>query len=143
MRRLLPTFRAAAVAVLLPGSALAFHLKLLRSDPAEDAVLARPPAAVRLWFSQRAEAAVTRVRLVGPRGTVALGGVERYEAAAEGEVPRMPTRPGRAPDAPVGAAVRGAMPPGPYTLEWRTMSADGHPVSGRVAFRVAPPAPAR
>jgi methionine-rich copper-binding protein CopC len=128
-----------AAAALVPGVALAFHLKLLRSDPAEGAVLTAAPQTVRLWFSQRAEAAVTRVRLVGPRGEIALGAAQRAPAPPEAEVPRMPTRPGREPEPPLVVPVRGAMPAGTYTVEWRTMAGDGHPVSGRVSFRLAAP----
>jgi methionine-rich copper-binding protein CopC len=140
MLRLINPLRSSlAAAALVPGAALAFHLKLLRSDPAENAVLATPPKAVRLWFSQRAEASVTRVRLVGPGGTVALGTAQRAAAAPADEVPRMPTRPGREPDdAAIVVPVRGPMPAGAYTVEWRTMAGDGHPVSGRLSFRLAP-----
>lgn len=146
MRRLIPSVPAPyAAAALLPGLALLFHLKLLRSDPADAAVLATAPTAVRLWFSQRAEVAVTRVQLVGPRGPVALGTLARAEAAAAsaGEVPRMPLRPGHVAEEAVVVPVRGPMPPGAYTITWRTMAADGHPVSGRVAFRVGAPAGSR
>jgi hypothetical protein len=129
-----------AAVALVPGAALFVHLRLLGSDPAADAVLPRPPAAVRLRFSQRAEVAVTRVRLVGPNGPVALGPVERADVAAAraSEIRRTPAGPTRGDDA-VAVPIRGAMPPGAYTVEWRTMAADGHPVAGRVAFRVAAP----
>jgi methionine-rich copper-binding protein CopC len=129
MRRLPPVTARLAALALVPGVALALHLRLLGSEPGDGTVLARPPAQVRLVFSQRAEVAVTRLRLVGPAGAVALGAPQRG-AAAPGA--------GRQ-DAAVTAAVRGPMPPGAYALEWRTMAADGHPVAGRVAFRVAAP----
>ncbi len=133
MRRPTPPATLAAAA-LLPGAALLNHLKLLRADPAADAVDSQPPAAVRLWISQPAEVAATRVRLVGPRGPVPLGPLQPGTGAAAGAPPRA----GR--DAAVVAAVRGPMPPGSYAVEWRTMAADGHPVAGRTSFRVAAPA---
>ncbi len=137
MRRPTPTPPATlAAAALLPGAALLFHLRLLRADPAADAVLPQPPAALRLWFSQPAEVAVTRVRLVGPRGPVPLGPLQPGTGTAAGAPPRAAS--GR--DAAVVAAVRGPMPPGAYAVEWRTMAADGHPVAGRTSFRVAAPA---
>lgn len=134
MRRLPPTVRAriaaaALVPALVPAAAL-FHLRLLRSAPATDAVLTRPPAAVHLWFSQRAELAVTRVRLVGPAGEVALGPLQREATGAGSE-------------RTVVAPVRGPMRPGAYSVEWRTMAADGHSVSGQTSFRITAPAPAR
>jgi methionine-rich copper-binding protein CopC len=84
--------------------------------------------------------AVTRVRLVGPNGPVALGPVQRADdtAARAAGIPRPPAGATRGDDA-VAVPIRGAMPPGAYTVEWRTMAADGHPVSGRVPFRVAAP----
>ena len=138
MRRTLPILRVTTAAALLPGAAFLVHLKLLRSEPGADAVLDRAPSVVRLWFSQRAEVAVTRVRVVGPAGPVALGAVQRADAveAAAGQVSRPPVRPAGG-NATVAIPVRGAMPPGTYTVEWRTMAADGHPVSGRYTFRVA------
>lgn len=109
----------ATVAALAAVPAARLHLRLARAEPGPDSVVAAAPAALRLWFSQRAEAAVTRVRLTGPAGPVALGA-----AAADSGGLRVP--------------VRGATPPGAYTVEWRTMAADGHAVSGRYAFRVGP-----
>jgi methionine-rich copper-binding protein CopC len=52
----------------------------------------------------------------------------------------MPLRPGREPDAGIVLPIRGALAPGAYTVEWRTMAGDGHPVSGRFGFSVRPPA---
>jgi methionine-rich copper-binding protein CopC len=115
-------FAAAAVAAL-PAAGL-LHLRLVRAEPLANATVSRAPTAVRLWFSQPAEAAVTRVRLVGPGGAVPLGAVARGA------------------DGALGAAVRGPMPAGAYQVEWRTMAADGHAIGGRYAFRVGPAAPA-
>jgi methionine-rich copper-binding protein CopC len=139
MRRPL-SIRLAAAAAVLPGATMLFHLTLVRSDPADAAVLAQAPAAVQLWFSQRAEVAVTRVRLLGPRGTVALGPLQRAATPAGGA---RATAAARTRVDGLVAPVRGPMPPGAYTLEWRTMAADGHPVAGRLAFRVGAPATTR
>ncbi len=114
----------AAAGMALPAAAL-MHLRLERAEPRANETVAAAPAAVRLWFSQPAEAAVTRVRVVGPAGAVALGAVTRGA------------------DGALGAAVRGRMPAGAYQVEWRTMAADGHAVGGRYAFRVGAAAPAR
>ena len=113
----MPLSRSHAVwLAALPAVGL-LHLHLTRAEPAAGAAVGRAPAALRLWFSQPVEAAVTRVRLAGPAGAVALDRLAVDEAE-------------------VRAAVRGAMPAGAYTVEWRTMAADGHAVSGTYNFRV-------
>ena len=141
MRRPIPTLSARLAALaLLPGAALVFHLRLLASDPAADTVVTHPPAAVRLWFSQQAELAVTRVRLVGPGGMAVPLGPLAHDTTKPPTANGKPATATRARDEGVVAAVRGPMPPGAYAVEWRTMAADGHPVSGRTTFRVAPPA---
>jgi hypothetical protein len=43
--------------------------------------------------------------------------------------------------APVIAEIRGPMAMGRFNVAWRTMSRDGHPVSGTFAFTFAAPAP--
>lgn len=101
------------------------HLKLLKSEPAANASVAAPPTAVKLWFSQRPELAVTRVTLTGATGA------ERVLA---------PLSRGEAGDAPIVAPVGIALAPGAYTIAWRTMAKDGHVLSGSVPFRVATPA---
>ncbi len=100
----------------------ALHLRLLRSEPAADTTLATPPAAVRLWFSQRVEAKTTSVRVTGP-GEAALDlAPVLVDTAAKG---------------PVVAAIRGTVTPGRYAVAWRTMARDGHVIKGDFAFTVA------
>lgn len=135
MRKLHPTHRrglyatVALATVLLLGAAArpeldgrAFHLRLVRSDPARDTTITAAPTAIRLWFSQTPTLAVTSVRLTGPGGrAVALAPLQRD--AARG--------------APVVALLRGQAGVGRYTVSWRTMSPDGHPVRGTFGFTVA------
>jgi len=108
--------------VAAPASARsAFHLHLLRSDPAADATLATAPAALRLTFSEAPELAVTTVRLRGPGDrAIALGRLQR--------APR--------DRATLVATPRAALAHGRYTVTWRTMSHDGHPMHGTFAFTV-------
>ena len=108
------------------GGAGAFHLRLLRSEPAADTTLTAAPAAIRLWFSQPVQLATTTIRVTGPGdGLVTLGAV------------RQETTAGR----PVAAEVAGTLAGGRYQVHWRTMSRDGHPVSGQLAFTLSPVAP--
>jgi putative copper export protein/methionine-rich copper-binding protein CopC len=110
----------AAVLVGVPTAAHA-HTRLSRSSPAAGDRLREAPAAVRLWFSGRAELAFTRVRLLGPDGRdVSLGTVARLDSSMSAfTIP-----------------VRAVLPAGTYTVVWQTTAADGHPVRGRFSFTV-------
>jgi copper resistance protein C len=103
----------------------AWHLHLLRSAPAAGDTLRASPTAVRLWFSEPPELAITTVRLT---------------AAAGGAVALAPVTRGTGSDAPVEAALRARMPAGSYTVFWRTTARDGHPATGRYQFVIAPAA---
>lgn len=101
------------------AEAAAFHLHLLRSSPAADSTVVSPPA-VQLWFTESPQLAVTSVRMTGPGDrAVRLG---RVRAGAEHSVI---------------ASVQGRLAPGRYTIAWRTMSRDGHPMRGTIPFTVA------
>ena len=113
---------AAVLCAAAPATASStFHLHLLRSDPAADATLATAPAALRLTFSEAPELAVTSVRLRGPGDrAVALGRLVRA----------------RGDRATVVATPRAPLAHGRYTVTWRTMSHDGHPMHGTFHFTV-------
>ncbi len=99
-------------------AAAAFHLHLLRSTPAADSTVASP-AALQLWFTESPELAVTSVRLTGARGRVVRVG--RVRAGS---------------DHSVTVNVPGHLAAGRYTIAWRTMSHDGHPMHGSIPFTV-------
>jgi len=112
-----PAISGAGAPRLLP------HLRLLRSAPAADTVLTSSPDAIRLWFSEGASLPVTRV-------TLALGGTT------------IPTgKPTRATGAgqPIVFPLSAPLAAGRYAVKWKTMSADGHAVSGTFAFTVQLP----
>lgn len=114
-----------ARSVAAAPSGTSFHLQLEKSDPADSSVVAAPDS-LRLWFSQRTELSVTRVMLKNASGTaLPLGALVRGGAA----------------DAPVTAPVTGTLAPGAYSVDWRTMAADGHVVRGTIRFTVKPAAP--
>ncbi|HEV7589454.1 MAG TPA: copper resistance protein CopC [Longimicrobium sp.] len=131
--RRLRTAAAAALAAVLSAASAApasagssFHLRLVSSDPAADATLAAPPAALRLTFSEAPELAVTTVRLRGPGDrAVALGRLVRA----------------RGDRATVVATPRAPLGHGRYALTWRTMSHDGHAMHGTFHFTVGGPGP--
>lgn len=97
------------------------HAHLVRSTPAAGAHLATSPAAVRLWYSEAAEATMTTITLTGPSGTHTLGLVK-----ADPADPLL-----------LVATIEAPLPAGRYTVHWRTVAKDdGHPSSGSFAFVV-------
>src|SRR3954468_3212677 len=116
----------ATLAVLCLPLALWAHAHLRRSEPAANARLSSPPSAIRLWFTERPELAFTRVRLRTADSTeIALGTAARMT------------------DDPMGVTVSIApsLPPGKYTVLWRTAAADGHASSGSFGFELTGTAP--
>jgi methionine-rich copper-binding protein CopC len=117
--------RATALALFaaaLPGVALA-HSELRRSVPPYGSVLAEAPARLELEFNERVQLTALRLRRAPDGAEIALPGPRRAIREAREESVALP---------PLG--------PGEYRIEWRAISADGHPVGGTIGFRVAPPA---
>ena len=117
MKRLLACLLLAAGALVgLAGPAFA-HNVLVGSDPKDGASLAVGPSTVKLTFDLPIQEGDFNVITVnGPGNT-------RWEAGAatvDSNVISAPVR-------PLGAA-------GQYTVGYRILSADGHPVSGSVKF---------
>jgi methionine-rich copper-binding protein CopC len=98
------------------------HTRLVKSSPAEHDTLTKSPQAVRLWFSEQVELAVTTVKLADAAGTpIALDPV---------------TRPDTGKDAPVVAGLKKALAAGAYVVAWSTAAKDGHPTKGTIGFVV-------
>jgi copper transport protein len=98
------------------------HLHLLRSEPSANDTVATAPAAIRFWFSERPEVAVTTVKLMTSGG-------------APVQLAPLAVDTGAKP--PLVAAIRGALAKGTYTVTWRSTAMDGHPASGRFDFVVS------
>jgi methionine-rich copper-binding protein CopC len=114
-----------AAALCLCPVPLSAHLKLTRSAPAADAVLASPPAALQLWFSEEPLLLMSAVTLTGPAGAIKLAA------------------PRAGGDRSLVVAVGTTLEPGAYRIAWKTAGDDGHVISGTVDFSVkarTPPA---
>ncbi|MBB5154248.1 copper resistance CopC family protein [Saccharopolyspora phatthalungensis] len=108
-----------ALAALFGGAGTALaHNVLVGSDPADGAQLAAGPREVRLTFDQpvRSGEGYNTVNVVGPGGTYWTDGQVRIEGNS------------------VVAPVRELGPAGVYTIGYRVLSNDGHPVPGKVTF---------
>lgn len=99
------------------GSA-AGHSELNRSVPAASAVLKQPPDRIELHFNERVQLTALRLRHVGGK-EIALPRRSIRQAASE-------------------TIALPALAPGEYRVEWRIISADGHPAGGSIPFRIQP-----
>lgn len=103
-------------AVLATATRADAHNALQGTDPADGSTVATPPTHVTLTFDQPAQALGTEIVVLGPDGsTVSTGTPELV-------------------DTTVSQALAAGLPAGDYTVQWRVTSADGHPLSGELAF---------
>ena len=106
----------------LAGPASA-HTELTGSDPADGATVTSPPASVTLTFNEQVQAFLPTVVVTGPDG-------QPYTAGD-------PTPSG----SNISAPLKPLGPAGPYTVAYRIVSADDHPVTGQITFTYTPPTP--
>ena len=107
---------ATALGALAPAAGA--HATLEQSSPERGAVLQTPPKAVALSFDEPVEAAFGALRVFDAKGNPVTTGALRR---------------------PEGSKLEVALPEladGPYTVTYRVVSADGHPVSGGLTFQV-------
>ncbi|MFI6696417.1 copper resistance protein CopC [Streptomyces sp. NPDC050433] len=119
--------RAAARCLVVPLSAAllwyaaqpAFaHTELVSSSPAEAASERRFPQSIKLTFSDEMTSRYAKVALTAPDGEQGASGAPQVT----GKTVTLPVKPG--------------LPAGVYTVGYRVVSADGHPVAGSYRFTV-------
>lgn len=120
MSRLSSVLAAAALSLSLVSPAGA-HSLLIASVPSAGAAVHGVPS-VSLRFNNRIEKKLSQIRLVPPGGEGRVLAV-RVDGAVDALEAPLPPPP---------------LPPGPYRVEWRVLSTDGHVVSGTFAFSVSP-----
>ncbi|MBJ7341066.1 MAG: copper resistance protein CopC [Mycolicibacterium sp.] len=97
----------------------AAHTALTGSDPAKDASVAVTPTAITLTFTEDINPAFANVVVNSPDGRNLVSGPPRVEGPS------------------ITADVKQDRPEaGMYTVAYRVVSADGHPVSGSYGFTV-------
>ncbi|MDQ2883537.1 MAG: FixH family protein [Actinomycetota bacterium] len=110
---------------LLAGAGTAWaHAVLVSTDPARDTVLATLPAQVSLTFGEPVQLPPGGLRVFDPDGVEVDDGHTSHPSG-RGDVVQIGVRPG---------AEQGS-----YTVAWRVISADTHPVSGAFTFSVGHP----
>ncbi|WP_326796976.1 copper resistance protein CopC/CopD [Streptomyces sp. NBC_01808] len=116
---------AAVLCVLVPGATpAAAHAALTGTDPAEGSVVQEAPQAVTLDFSEGVQLADDAIRVLDPDGNdVTKGGAAHVDGNAKTAT----------------AALRPGLPDGTFTVVWKTVSADSHPISGAFTFSVGKP----
>ncbi|MGH3870872.1 MAG: copper resistance CopC family protein [Pseudonocardiaceae bacterium] len=114
-RYLLALLALVGVALLAPATATA-HTELIGSDPPDGAEVATGPSRVSLTFTLPVQRGFTTVTVTGPDGSQWQSG----PATEDGAV--------------VSAPVRPLGPAGRYTIAYRVLAADGHPIRGAVRF---------
>jgi len=103
------------------AAASSLHLRLVKSEPADKAVVAARPAAVRLWFSAEPEMRYTSVTMKNAAGAAVVLAKPHQHSTSKSLIV---------------AEVTGALAPGKYAVTWRTVSRDGHPVKGEFRFEL-------
>jgi methionine-rich copper-binding protein CopC len=117
-------FCATALALAVSAAPASAHNSLVSSSPANGASVAQAPGSIQLTFTEPANPRLARLAVEGPGGEKLAAGAP----TANGTTVTQPISPG---------------PGGRYTVRYRVVSADGHPVSGSMSFTVASSQPAQ
>jgi methionine-rich copper-binding protein CopC len=122
VRRLLTVLLLACATVGLAHSPAQAHNVLIGSDPKDGATLTASPERVTLVFDQVVRQGYAQVGVTGADGSAWADGAA--EVAAER----------------VSIKVKPLPAGGTYVVGYRILSADGHPVTGKITFSLAPDA---
>ena len=118
LARLAAAVTVASFALSISGPAAA-HSRPETTVPADSSVLAQAPATITISFDKPMR--ITLIELTNADGdTFALERTDEMAPVIRFEANLSP------------------LPAGSYTVEWRGLSADGHPMGGRFSFEVRP-----
>lgn len=116
---LLSAFVALTLALALPGVASAHAVKV-SSDPAENAVLSAPPTQVSATFNEPLQKRFSAMTVIGPDSKTDQW--QSGEPLVSGAV--------------ISVGMKSDAPAGKYTVNFRVISEDGHPVDGSWPFTI-------
>lgn len=112
MRKLI----AVALLTIVPFTGALAHAFLDHASPKVGSTVAAAPHELTLWFTQKLEAAFSRVEVTGPNGS-SVGG----KAQISGNTMRIDIK---------------AAGPGTYHVHWQALSVDTHKTQGSFSFTV-------
>jgi methionine-rich copper-binding protein CopC len=97
-----------------------FHLHVSKSTPAKDQQLTSTPREIRLWFTEKPEAALSTITVQGADSTkFAMGKVHPTDDPLS-----------------VAADVKDSLAAGTYVVKWKSAGKDGHAVRGWFTFSI-------
>ncbi|NUP73064.1 MAG: copper resistance protein CopC [Sinomonas sp.] len=111
-----------AAALIAPAAAAHAHDSLESTNPANGSTVATVPAAVVLTFDHTPIAIGTKITVKDASGT--------DQSAGDATVV----------DNQVTQAIKPGAPAGAYTVVWRVVSSDAHPIEGTLVFNAQAPA---
>ncbi|GAB7181795.1 FixH family protein [Kitasatospora sp. Ki12] len=115
----------ALLALMLAGAGPASaHATLDSTDPRQNSVVATAPQAVTLTFSESVSLSSDSVRVLDPAGKAVDTG-DPGHADGKGNTARV--------------GLKGGLANGTYTVAWRAVSDDSHPVGGAFTFSIGAP----
>nr|WSX78201.1 copper resistance protein CopC [Streptomyces sp. NBC_00899] len=114
---------AVVLATAAPASA---HAALIRTDPADGSVVQTAPQQVVLTFSEGVLLSADSLRVLDPAGTNVATGAPGHAA-------------GKDSGSTATVALRTGLGNGTYTVAWKSVSQDSHPVAGAFTFSVGAP----
>ncbi|MFG1805316.1 copper resistance CopC/CopD family protein [Streptomyces sp. NPDC049040] len=114
---------AVLLATATPASA---HAALIRTNPADGSVVQTAPQQVVLTFSEGVLLSADSLRVLDPAGTDVATGTPGHAT-------------GKDSGSTATVALRAGLGNGTYTVAWKAVSQDSHPVAGAFTFSVGAP----
>jgi methionine-rich copper-binding protein CopC len=117
--------------LIYPGF-LAAHTALVRTMPADGAVVAQPPREVRFWFNEPIERYFSRIEVFRAVLDSGTGAVQPGERIDQGWLP------GPRAAREVGVRLPETLAPGRYVVQWMVLAIDAHRTQGSFMFTYDP-----
>jgi methionine-rich copper-binding protein CopC len=117
--------------LMYPGF-LAAHTALVRTMPADGAVVAQAPREVRFWFNEPIERYFSRIEVFRAVLNPGTGAVQPGERIDQGWLP------GPRATREVGVRLPETLAPGRYIVQWMALAIDAHRTQGSFIFTYDP-----
>ena len=107
------------LAIALPVTTASAHSTLIAISPKDGATVTTPPTRVVLTFNEDVNQQFSLIRVVDSSGADVTSGATAVNGAV------------------VSRALQPGLPPGTYTVTFKVVSSDGHPISQKSTFTIA------